>query len=261
MVYDAQNYWENRLTENFSLLGVGHQGFSDSYNQWLYKAKIRALRKALAGQNLDVPNQTVCDLGCGTGFFVEFYTQAGVKSLSGIDITHKSIAHLKQKYRQHSFLVSNLAEPSLLITIERKFDIVNVFDVIYHITDDAIFHQAIANICSLTHPQGHIFITDHCGEKDFCVAEHVKWRSQEKYRQVFQENDAEIIAIYPLYFLLNRPIFGKIKNSKLRQAAGKLDNFLAPLYYFLDGLLMSLTHCNLKLIVAKKNQKPNNQIQ
>ena len=91
MVYDARNYWENRLTKNFSLLGVDHQGFSDTYNKWLYQAKIRSQKKALSCHNIDVQNQTVCDLSCGTGFFVDFYSQTGAENLLGINITHKSI--------------------------------------------------------------------------------------------------------------------------------------------------------------------------
>jgi predicted rRNA methylase YqxC with S4 and FtsJ domains len=72
MTYKPKNYWQNRLKNNFKLRGVGHLSFDDFYNQWLYKAKIRTLEKALGTQGITIADKTVCDIGCGTGFFVEF---------------------------------------------------------------------------------------------------------------------------------------------------------------------------------------------
>ena len=44
-------YWSERLDGEFNLKGTGHIGYSRGYNRWLYRAKGRALRRALKSVN------------------------------------------------------------------------------------------------------------------------------------------------------------------------------------------------------------------
>ena len=136
--------------------------------------------------------------------------------------------------------------------INRKFDILNVFDVLYHITDDKLFEQAITNICRLTNNNGFILITDLFGSKNINQAEHVKFRSKEAYKTVLEKNSAKLLAIYPLYFFLNRPLFGKIRITILRKIGMKMDNLFVPIYYYLDKIFLAPKRSNLNLIIAKK---------
>ena len=66
-------------------------------------------------------------------------------------------------------------------------------------------------------------------------------------KKMLTENGIEIIAMLPLYYLLNRPIFGKIHHFGIN-----IDNLLAPIYYYLDSFLLSYRRNNLNLIIAKK---------
>ena len=47
--YSPRDYWEQRLSGSFNLRGVGHRSFSETYNDWLYRRKVRCLTKALEG--------------------------------------------------------------------------------------------------------------------------------------------------------------------------------------------------------------------
>ena len=251
--YNPKDYWEERLLKRFKLSGVGHFGFSEYYNKWLYKAKIRTFKKALLSQQIDIRNRVVCDIGCGTGFFVDFYKFQGAKDIVGIDITSISIENLKRKYFEYHFIEEDISSYSLVSKINRKFDIINAFDVLYHIKDDKAFKRAIANISGLTKENGLIFISDlYESKKDIDVAKHVKFRNKGIYKAILKENDAEIIAIYPLYYLLNRLIFGRVKLVDLQKMGLSLDNLFAPIYYHLDRVLLSPKRNNLNLIVAKK---------
>ncbi len=136
--------------------------------------------------------------------------------------------------------------------INRKFDILNAFDVLYHIKSDKEFRQAIANISHLTKDNRFIFISDSFGSEGISVAEHVKVRSREIYEATLDENGVKVIAIYPLYYLLNQPILGMTKIEWLRKTGIILDNLFAPIYYYLDGIFLSPKRNNLNLIVAKK---------
>lgn len=183
MIYNPKTYWEKRLSGRFNLSGVGYAGFSEYYNKWLYKAKNRTLKKALSLYQINISSKTICDIGCGTGFFVEFYKQLGVKEIVGIDITSISIESLKLKYPEYDFIRGDVSSYKIEEIVKRKFDILNIFDVLYHVKDDTAFEQAIANISSLTQKMGFIFISDMCGSKNIDVAEHVKFRSKKRYEK------------------------------------------------------------------------------
>ena len=248
--YNPENYWEKRLTNGFNLSKVGHLGFSEHYNKFLYKAKTRTLKKALSFYQIDISNKTVCDIGCGTGFFVDFYKHLGARDIAGIDITNISVENLKLKYPEYNFIRSDISSSLLEAIPKRKFDILNVFDVLYHIKDNNAFRYAIINISNLTQKGGFILISDMYGTKNIEPAEHVKFRSKKIYKEILTENGIEVIAILPLYYLLNRPIFGKIYHSCI-----KIDNLFAPIYYYFDSFLLSYmknTKNNLNLIISRK---------
>jgi len=250
MTYNPKDYWKKRLSSGFSLDKVGYIGFSEYYNKWLYRAKIRVLKRALSLYLIDVRDKTICDVGCGTGFFIEFYKFQGVKDIVGIDITTVSFKNLKQKYPEYNFIEEDISSNSVISKVAEKFDILNVFDVMYHITIDKKYEKAITNISNLTMPNGFIFITDRCGSKDIKPAEHVKFRSKKTYEEVLSKNGFEILTILPIYYLLNRPIFGKFHRLGIKE-----DNLFAPIYYYLDSFLLPHKRSNLNLIVAKKVKK------
>lgn len=251
MIYNPKDYWEKRLSDGFSLSKVGHIGFSKQYNKFLYKAKIRTLKKALLSHHIDPYNKTVCDIGCGTGFFVDFYSSQKAKDIVGVDITSISIENLKRKYPEYNFIKEDISSFSTT-KVDRKFDILNTFDVLYHIVDDKAFEQAITNICRLTNDNGFILITDLFGSKSINVANHVKFRSKEIYETVLEKNGTKIMAVYPLYHFLNRPIFREFGSAPLRKIGITMDNLFATIYYYLDGLLSSPERSNLNLIIANK---------
>lgn len=251
MAYNPKEYWERRLSERFNLSGVGHADFSEHYNKWLYKAKNRGLKKALTRHNIEIHNSSVCDIGCGTGFFVDFYLNNGVKDIFGVDITTNSIEKLKQKYPDNDFIVADITETDMPSRINRKFDIINVFDVLYHIVDSVLFEQALINLTKLVSKKGYIFITDFCGETDVKAAEHVRFRKKDTYTKIFQENGFDIVQVLPLYYILNRGIFTKTRLNKIAHLGSIADNTLASLYYYLDYFLLSLSQSNIKLIIAR----------
>src|SRR3972149_6487876 len=85
MSYEPKSYWEERLRQSFSLKHTGHIGFSLVYNKWSYKAKARVLENALSGLNINCKGKAVLDVGCGTGFWVEFYKSNGAATRVGVD--------------------------------------------------------------------------------------------------------------------------------------------------------------------------------
>ncbi len=252
MHYIPEDYWEKRLTTRFNLSGVGCFEFGRYYNKWLYKAKLTTLKKALVHLKINTYEKAVCDIGCGTGFFVDFYHAQKVKQIVGIDITDVSIENLKRKYPQYSFIKANISSSRLMAIVNFRFDILNVFDTLYHIVDDQAFIQAISNISNLTKQNGNIFISDGYSSQNVDAAAHVRFRSKDFYQKVLETNNIKILAVYPLYYFLNRTILGKLKVSSLQKLGLKCDKLCTSLYYYLDRIFSSEKRSNLKLIVAEK---------
>jgi 2-polyprenyl-3-methyl-5-hydroxy-6-metoxy-1,4-benzoquinol methylase len=107
--YSPKTFWESRLRSSFDLKGVGHIGFSESYNRWLYRRKRHCLEASLRDTLLR--DRNVLDVGCGTSFFVEWYLRRGA-NVVGIDITDVSIEALKQRYRA-KFLLKTLRNQAI----------------------------------------------------------------------------------------------------------------------------------------------------
>jgi len=121
---------------------------------------------------------------------------------------------------------------------------VNAWDVPYHIIEDEAFGIAVAHLCRLCRPGGWVFVSDLLSGSDRDEAAHVRFRSRGRYASALAASGVGVRGIHPLYSLLNRPIFG-----------GRIDNALAPLYFAMDGVLMSETRNNLKLLVGGKGAR------
>ena len=234
--YEPKQYWEDRLERNFSLRGVGHSSFSNTYNYWLYQRKKKCISNCLTGVNLK--SKQVLDIGCGTGFFVNWYLSNGAE-VTGIDITEKSIGHLKERYETATFYTQDISREHPLFE-EKKYDVINMWDVIYHIVDDSRFSQTIDNISRLINPDGLFLFTDWFGmEQSNRTAKHVCSRGIDIYKHVLTKKGFELQALYPLYNYMNK------------QHLGRLDNYLAFFYYCLDNLMDKIPSDNLSLSLWK----------
>jgi len=223
MSFNAKDYWNKRLDEQFSLKGVGYITFSQFYNKWLYKRKEKSLEKIFAKYMPDLQNKKVLDIGCGTGFFVERYVNKGAK-ISGIDITTKSINELSKRFPQGKFHLLDLGDSNSVL--DEKFDVINMWDVMYHIVDNESFSQACKNIAAMSAPGAYFLVTDFLGaENERRPAPHVAFRDLKKYEDVLLAEGYRLVQIVPLYRFLNRHYRWGLR----------VTNFLAPILFFLDN--------------------------
>jgi 2-polyprenyl-3-methyl-5-hydroxy-6-metoxy-1,4-benzoquinol methylase len=197
--YEPRNYWEGRLSSNFNLRGVGHICYTEDYNAWLYRRKADTLSAALDGSS--VSGQSVLDVGCGTGFFVRSFVGRGAL-VHGVDITDVSIARLQAEFPRHAFTTASISSP--MFVPPGTFEIVNIWDVLYHVVDDEDFRTALGNLASCVRPGGQLLLTDQlAGSADAQVAPHVKLRCLATYQSVLPDLGLHLVKLLPLYFRLN----------------------------------------------------------
>jgi len=203
MTYQPREFWERRLADQFDLRGTGQPGLSEAYNRACYDLRRAVLDRALRDQGFDPRGKQVLDIGCGTGFFTAYYLARGAR-LTGIDIAPTSIARLQERHPEARFRLADVSEAAL----EERFDLVNAFDVLYHITDDARWERAVRALAAAVLPGGLLLLTDTfpAREAERGEAEHNRMRSLARYRALLEPAGVEIRAVRPTHVLLNREL-------------------------------------------------------
>lgn len=199
MSYRPAEFWEQRLSEQFDLRGTGETTMGVAYNRACYQLRREVLDAALAAAGMDPRGRRVLDVGCGTGFWTAYYLERGA-DYTGIDIAPSSVKRLAERYPGSRFLHADVSEAA----IEGTFDIVNVFDVLYHITDDARFEAALTRLARAVAPGGLLLLTD-LFEDSPGLAEHNRMRSLARYRAVLDVSGArfDCAPLRPTHVLLN----------------------------------------------------------
>ena len=176
--YRAPEYWSERLTGIFNLRGTGHIEYSEAYNRWLYRAKARALRAGLSGTT---SGMAALDVGSGTGWVVAQLRQRGLR-VDGCDITDVAVDRLREAYPDLRFFRLRLGTDRVPVD-DATYDVVTAMDVMYHITDDMEWSAGLADLTRVLRPGGRLVVSDRFGADDVVPAEHVRFRSLERWRE------------------------------------------------------------------------------
>ena len=198
MSYNPKAFWEQRLGEHFDLVGTGETGLSLEYNQACYRLRAEQLERAIAGAQIKLAGCRVLDVGCGTGFFTDFYLRHGA-TVTGLDITTASVDRLQQQFPQCHFILGDVSDTPL----EGSFDLINAFDVLYHITDPQRWTQAVRNLAAAVAPGGAFVFTDvfNAGAAE---ASHNVARPLSGYLELLKAQGLEVRVVKPTHVLLNR---------------------------------------------------------
>jgi SAM-dependent methyltransferase len=145
----------------------------------------------------------VLDVGCGTGFFTAFYLDHGAQ-VTGIDIAPTSIERLRARHPEARFELVDVSEASL----DRRYDLVNAFDVLYHITDDARWERAVRTLADAVSPGGVLLLTDTFPDpaRPQSEADHNRMRPLARYRALLEPAGFRLAAPRPTHVLLNREL-------------------------------------------------------
>jgi SAM-dependent methyltransferase len=203
MTYEPREFWDRRLSEHFDLRGTGQPGLSLAYNQACYRLRLEVLERVLARQRLDPRGKRVLDVGCGTGFFTAYYLARGAL-VTGVDIAPTSIERLRVRHPEARFLLADVSEA----TLEERYDVVNAFDVLYHLTDESRWRRALDTLALAVAPGGLLLATDTFPPRGTGAgqAEHNRMRPLSRYAEVLEPAGLSIEGVRPTHVLLNRDL-------------------------------------------------------
>lgn len=202
MTYRPKEFWEQRLSEQFDLRGTGETGLSLDYNLACYALRRIQLERVLRAEGFGLAGRRVLDVGCGTGFFTAFYLNHGAQ-VTGLDITEASIQRLRERFPQATFMRADVSDTRPEGVPEGAYDLVNAFDVLYHVTDDQRWSRAVRNLAGVVAPGGRILITDTFDRAEG-EAEHNTMRPLSAYQSVLEGAGLVVGGLTPTHVLLNR---------------------------------------------------------
>ncbi len=223
MSYRPREFWEQRLAGQFDLRGTGEAGLSLAYNRACYRLRRQVLSRALRDQAFDPQGRTVLDVGCGTGFFTAYYLERGAR-VTGIDIAPTSVATLSERHHEARFILADVGEQP----VEGRYDLVNVFDVLYHITDDARWEKAVSHLAAAVDGGGLLLVSDTFSDLGG-LASHNRMRPLERYRARLNAAGLRLVGLHPTHVLLNRELGALRVLNRLPGLLLAADRVLLPL--------------------------------
>ncbi|UNC92306.1 glycosyltransferase [Candidatus Contubernalis alkaliaceticus] len=218
--FNYKTYWENRLNSRFNIQGVGNIGLGEIHNRLLYKNRIDILDNVLNLCFKKIDNIRVMELGPGTGIFTDFFHQKKIKQYYAVDIVKKSVVELSKKYKCYHFKQGDICKRS---NFEGKHDLILAADVLLHITNEKNYEKAISNIAAHLDDNGLCVLMDPISVINTrSTADHAVIRNKEYVEKVLEDNQLELVNIFPISFFLNYPFD--------RNILGNQESYVLELY-------------------------------
>lgn len=208
--FDAGAYWQERVVSGADLSVVGHRSMGPEYNRHIYERRLEVLEEMLrrhAGKPAD--QLRVLDIGCGSGFYTGYWAAKGVREYVGVDISAATIDYLARRFPEYRFLRRDIAEPGgQELPDAGSFDVITVFDVFYHIVDDARFANAVAFVAAAASPTACVLVMDQLFVQRYQLSRHVVYRDRTRYLDSFADHDLELADGELLFHYLVPPLSG-----------------------------------------------------
>lgn len=256
--FDQRQYWRDRLAGRVDISTVGHKSLGEDYNRFLYARRLEVLQRVLALHGIDPRGRTVLDIGCGSGIYTSFWKDRGADDYTGVDLSPRGVEALRVRHPAYSFVCADITDSELDLGT-RSFDVVTLFDVLYHITDNARAAKALANIAATLRAHGKLLVFDQLSRRDdYQLRPHVKFRSLGQFTRMLSAAELRIVARYPLFSLLSPSIRGRriidMPVCAAYATVGATMRRVRPLARLLGRLALAFD----RLLLDRLNTRPSN---
>jgi SAM-dependent methyltransferase len=218
MSYDPRDHW-SRLHARGDLSSVGQSGLPADLNSWLYRALERRVRWFARRHDLLEGVASAFDVGAGTGYWVRVWHDLGVPRVDGCDLVPEAVERLNDAFgaRGDRFHAADIGASDGGLPAER-YDLVSVMNVLLHLTDDAAFQRALANLAALVAPGGRMVLVepillDASYERPPTATQTSRARSFAAYRDPLLAAGLELVELRGAVAMANNPIEASTRSA------------------------------------------------
>lgn len=202
---ELRDFWENRLAADWTSSGVGYQALGRPFNTWMYRVRQEVFLREVTGLELDFTTAQILDVGSGTGFYVRCWQAAGAKSITGCDLTDAAVSRLRSRFPDVRFVRADISEGTSELE-PASFDAVSAMDVLFHITDDDRYVQAIETIASLLRPGGTLVLSENFLHRPVQRGEHQVNRTVGWITRTLRDAGFDVVRRVPMLVLMNAQV-------------------------------------------------------
>ena len=173
-------------------------------SHWWYAARRKIIYDWVFKTLAINDTQKILDVGCGTGFNIEYVQTKGFPSVVGLDLSKDALNFCKMRNLSDLICCNAITIP----LVDKSFDVVLALDLLEHLENDV---QAIHEFARIIKPGGKLFL--------FVPAYQILWGLQDVVGHHFRRYTA-------------REIQGKVLNSNLMiTKLTYVNTFLFPLIW------------------------------
>jgi SAM-dependent methyltransferase len=203
--FDPRGYWEQRLSEHYTLDGVGYLGLGEGFNRWMYRVRRRVFLREARRLFADLRDLRVLDIGSGTGFYIDRWHELGVTGLTGSDLTEVAVDNLQRRNRLDAFIAFDVGADVHPFGAAR-FAAVSMMDVLFHVVDDERFRRAFTNVFELLEPGGVLMFSENFVHGDAIRVPHQASRSLREIERAVADAGFDVLRRRPVFYLMNAPL-------------------------------------------------------
>jgi SAM-dependent methyltransferase len=170
-----KSYWQQRYARLSDARAPGSLDLDDDANRQLVAVTQRHLEHLLRTDFAAPRGASVLDLGCGVGDYARAVERAGFGTYLGLDFAAPTPGGFRAGY---AFADADITAPDL--DLSRRFSLVLLLDVAFHVIDDDSFARMIDNV--RRHAEGYVYITGLF--RDAVLARHVRHRRLECFKEL-----------------------------------------------------------------------------
>jgi SAM-dependent methyltransferase len=202
--FDPAEYWQERLSADYTLGSTGWKTLGEAFNEWSYAVRARVFTR-VARDAVPAPEQaSVLDVGSGTGFYLELWQRLGVGRLTGSDLTPVAVERLILRYPTATIQKVDIGDVDLPLPTG-TYDAISIIDVLYHIVDDGRYLQALSNLARLLTLDGTLLLSENLVSEP-SRAVHQVTRSRDWIISALGQAGLAVVREQPIFFLMNTPV-------------------------------------------------------
>ncbi|MGK7344475.1 MAG: class I SAM-dependent methyltransferase [Candidatus Nitrospinota bacterium M3_3B_026] len=157
-LFNPESYWKTRHSrDELGIRKVGNICKSRDENVTEYRRAQGQMANYLEDDVGDISKASILDLGFGMGHYAGLARRLGAAFYHGLDFASKDIDALTGKYSGLKFENRDICEPGL--DLGRKYDVILLIDVAYHIVDERKFRSLIDNVRRHVRARSVIYVT------------------------------------------------------------------------------------------------------